>query len=361
MPARRARLGLAHALASAGWGAAAALVMQQPLPPSSLALVGAVAAALAAIVLLLPARRSARARSINGLSMSVLALAACAALSSTGPVLVPVLVPLLTGGAVLYARAVLDAAAADPALAPRVRPAPTLLALGTGAAAGAGAAALAVPELAVLLAMVAVQLGALLLVIRSPEAVEESRTTTVAALPARLLPLLGLAVAGATALVVLRPALSSIGVEESQPAIPVALTLVLGGLLGPPLASTIGRLGLRRGGAVLATLGGAASLVAPIARPGALDLIAAAVLGVALAAAVALTELARRAGVAIPAKGVAALLLAGALGAGIAGLLLSAVPLADVVLGASIACLVAGLGAWAPAPRERVAQGPPAG
>ncbi|MGM1030367.1 MAG: hypothetical protein ACQEWM_10970 [Actinomycetota bacterium] len=355
MPARRARLGLAHALASAGWGAAAALVVQQPLPPSSLASVGAVAAALAAIVLLLPARRGARARSIGGLGVSVLAIAASAALSSAGPLLVPVLIPWLTGGAVLHGRAMLDAAAADPALAPRVRPAPTLLALGVGAAAGGGASALAIPVLAVLLAIAALQLGALVLVIRSPEVAAAPRTTTVAALPARLLPLLGLAVAGATALAVLRPALSSIGVEESQPAIPVALTLLLGGLLGPPLASAISRLGLGRGGAVLATLGGAAALVAPIARPGALDLVVGAVLGVALAAAVALAELARRAGVVIPARGVAVLLAAGAVGGIVATALLTIVPLPDVVLGASIACLVAGLGAWAPVPRQRVA------
>lgn len=356
MPPRRGRLGVAHALASAGWGAAAALVLQQPLPPpSSLAFVGAVVAALAAIVVLLPARRSARAASINGLSTSVMAVAASAAFSSAGPLLVYTLVPWLMGGAVLHGRAMLAAGAADPALAPRVRPAPTLLALGAGVAAGAGAAALALPELAVLLAIAALQLGALLLVIRSREAAAEPRTTTVAALPARLLPLLGLAAAGATALVVLRPALSSIGVDESQPAIPVALTLLLGGLLGPPLASAIGRLGLRRGGAMLATLGGAAALVAPIARPGALDLVVGAVLGVALAAALGLAELARRAGVVIPAHGVAVLLGAGAAGSIVAAFLLTTVPVPDVVLGASIACLVAGLGAWAPVPSQRVA------
>ncbi|GAA1424689.1 hypothetical protein GCM10009640_21430 [Agrococcus citreus] len=173
---------------------------------------------------------------------------------------------------------------------------------------------------------------------------------------ARLVPLLALAVAGAVALVALRPALSALGAAESQAAGPAALTLAIGGLVGPPLAGLVSGAGIRRGGALLASLGGAAALVAPIARPGALDLIAGAVLGVALAAAVALTELARRSGVAIPPKGVAALLFAGSLGALVAGLLLAAVPLPDVVLGASIACLVAGLGAWAPAPRERVAQ-----
>src|SRR5690606_30824785 len=119
--------------------------------------------------------------------------------------------------------------------------------------------------------------------------------------PARLLPLLGLAVAGAVALVALRPALSALGAAESQAAGPAALTLAIGGLVGPPLAGLVSGAGVRRGGALLASLGGAAALVAPIARPGALDLIAAAVLGVALAAAVALTELARRSGVAIPA------------------------------------------------------------
>lgn len=356
MPARRARLGLAHALVWMSWGAAAALVAEQPIPPSSFAFGVAVAAVTAAIVMLIPARMRRRIGA-TALIGSATAIAVCAFSSAlVGTLQVALLVPWLAASAAGYARASAAAAVADPTLAPAVRPSPTLLALALGAAAVAGAAALGVPSLAVLVAIAALQLGAVVLLVGATVASTPRREPDPepSSPPARLLPLLGLAVAGAAALIALRPALSSLGAAESQPAGPAALTLVIGALAGPPLARLVSRLGLARGGALLATLGGAAALVAPIARPGALDLIAAAVLGVALAAAVALTEIARRSGVAIPAKGVAVLLLAGAIGAMIAGLLLSAVPLPDVVLGASIACLVAGLGAWAPAPRERV-------
>ncbi len=60
-----------------------------------------------------------------------------------------------------------------------------------------------------------------------------------------------------------------------------------------------------------------------------------------------------------PAPAVPAILaLAGAAGAAVAALLLAAVPVPDVVLGAAIACLVAALGAWAPS-RSRQAVGEP--
>ena len=99
---------------------------------------------------------------------------------------------------------------------------------------------------------------------------------------------------------------------------------------------------------MLATIAGAAALAAPIARPGVLDSVAAAILGVALAASIALIELARRAQLRLPRLLPPLLVLAGAAGAVLAALLLAAVPLPDVVLGAAIACLVAALGTWAP-------------
>ncbi|RWR18254.1 hypothetical protein D8Y24_11605, partial [Agrococcus lahaulensis] len=153
------------------------------------------------------------------------------------------------------------------------------------------------------------------------------------------------------------------GAEAPQPAWPAALTLALGALLGPPLAVLAERLLGARALPAVATLGGIAALAAPIARPGALDLVAAAFLGVALAASVALVELARRAGVrTAPATG-AVLLFAGAVGAALAALLLAAVPLPDVVLGAALACVVAALGAWSPTlarhPVSSAASAPP--
>lgn len=122
---------------------------------------------------------------------------------------------------------------------------------------------------------------------------------------------------------------------------------MLGALLGPPLARLAEQLPTRAG-ATLATAGGAAALVAPIARPGTLDVVAATLLGVALAASVALVELARRRGARVRRPAPTLLALAGAAGAVLAALLLAAVPLPDVVLGAALACLVAGVGAWVP-------------
>lgn len=360
MPARRARLGLPHALAWIGWGAAAALVAQQPVPASTLGLLGAVVAGAAALGMVLPQRATPRATSMAALILTVVVVGVCAATAALQGALEPaVLAPWLAGSAAMHSRAMMRAGAADPALAPGVRPAPTLLALGAGAGLVAGAAALGVPALAVLGVVAALHVAAIVLLARpaAPVPAEPAPGAELSPPPARLLPLLALAVAGATALAALRPALSATGAEHPQPAGPAALALVVGGLAGPPLARLIAPLGMRRGGALLATIAGAAALAAPIARPGALDLVAAAALGLALAGAVALAELARRSGVAIPPRLAALLLVGGGLGAAIAGLLLTAVPVPDVVLGASIACLVAGLGAWAPGPRERVATG----
>ncbi|MGY3127205.1 hypothetical protein ACVWW9_000704 [Agrococcus sp. UYP33] len=353
----RARLGLAHALACAGWAAAAALVASQPIAPASLALGAAVAAGTAAIAVLLPLRARPRSIAVGALVLSIVAVVAGGLASLlAGDLRAAVLVAPLAAAAGMHARAMSGAAAADPSLAPRVRLAPSLLALAGGAALVAGASALGQPALVVLGVVVLLQLAALALLLRRVADVEPQTepADVAAAPPARLLPLLAVAVAGAAAVVALRPALSALGAEEPQPAGPAALTLAIGGLAGPPLARLVARLGLGRGGALLATLAGAAALAAPIARPGALDLLSAVVLGIALAAAVALAELARRSGVTFPPRAVTLLLLAAALGAAVAALLLTSVPLPDVVLGASIACLVAGLGAWAPAPRERV-------
>ncbi|ROR65245.1 hypothetical protein [Agrococcus jenensis] len=354
----RARLGLAHALACASWGAAAVLVASQPIAPASLALGGAVAAGTAAIGVLLPLRARARSVVVGALVLSLVAVVAVAVASLlAGELHTAVLVAPLAAAAGMHARAMSAAGAADPSLAPRVRLAPSLLGLAGGAALVAAAAALGQPALVVLAVVALLELAALALLVRPAADVEpeSAPAATGSAPPARLLPLLAVAVAGAAAVVALRPALSALGADEPQPAGPAALTLAIGGLAGPPLARLVARLGLGRGGALLATLAGAAALVAPIARPGALDVLSAAVLGIGLAAAVALAELARRSGVTFAPRAVTLLLLAAALGAAIAALLLTSVPLPDVVLGASIACLVAGLGAWAPAPRERVA------
>lgn len=359
MAARRARLGLPHALAWVGWGAVAALTAQQPMPASTLGLLGAVVAGMAALGMVVPQRSAPRVASVTALIIAVVGVAVCAASSALSGAFEPeVLAPWLAGSAAVHTRAMMRASAADPAVAPGVRPAPTVLALGVGAALAAGSGALGLPASAVLAGVAGLHIAAIVLLARPAAAMPAQPVpgAVPSPPPARLLPLLALAVAGASALVTLRPALSALGAEEPQPAGPAALALVVGGLTGPPLARLIGPLGIRRGGPLLATIGGVAALVAPIARPGALDYLAAVALGIALAAAIALAELARRSGFAIPPRLAALLLVACALGAAIAGLLLTAVPVPDVVLGASIACLVAGLGAWAPPPRERIAQ-----
>ncbi|KAA6436362.1 hypothetical protein FQ330_02850 [Agrococcus sediminis] len=367
----------AHALAWAALGAAAASTAADAVgregSPVALALGAAVAvaaAALALLVLALPgARRLApRAAMAVGAALALAALAGAAALALLEqPIgVLPAAALGLAAGLQLHGSAA--AAATEPALAPRVRPAPTLLAAALGTALVAGAAMLGVPTGAQLAGAAVLQLGALALAIAagraaSPAAVgadaderlpegdahgADPRPLDPRPLDPQALGLLALAAAGAAAIAALRPALSALGAESPQPAWPAALTLALGALLGPPLAVLAERLLGARALPAVATLGGVAALAAPIARPGALDLVAAAFLGVSLAASVALVELARRAGVrTAPATG-AVLLFAGAAGAALAALLLAAVPLPDVVLGAALACLVAALGAWSP-------------
>jgi hypothetical protein len=368
VPARR--LGLAHALAWTAVGLAMTAIATDALRhdggSSALAFGGALAAAGAGLGLLLPRTAGVRALALAG-AIAALAVAAASVLALLGePVGVAPLAALgLAAGQ--HSAAMAAAAVGDPALAPRVRAAPTLLAVAVGAALVAAAASLpAIPLWALLATAVVLQLLALVAVAapdvswardhgsgnrdrahlaqadRAPVVTERARRT--------LLGLLAVAAAGAVAIAALRPALSALGADEPRPAGPAALTLALGAVAGPPLARLAERLlPGPRAAAALATLAGVAALAAPIARPGALDLVAAGVLGCALAASVALAELVRRSGVRLPRATPAVLALAGAAGAGIAGLLLSAVPLPDAVLAASIACLVAGLGMWAPA------------
>ncbi|MBO1770512.1 hypothetical protein JQT67_09990, partial [Agrococcus sp. TF02-5] len=247
----------------------------------------------------------------------------------------------------------------EPLLAPAVRPAPTLLAAVGGTALAAAAPLVPTLDVAAVLVVAAgaqlLALGAAVSARPEPTAAEPAPEPAGAArapvslpLAARVLALALLAAAGAGVIAALRPALSAIGADDPEPAAPIALTLALGAILGPPLARLAERLPRRRAAAVVATLGGIAALAAPIARPGALDLAAATLLGIALAASVALVELARRAHVRLAPATPALLALAAAAGAALAALLLGPVPVADVVLGAAIACLVASLGAWAP-------------
>lgn len=365
--------------------------------------VGALAFASASRMLELVARRTERealpqpgalARRLRIIAAVIAtgaaAAAAALAMLDTEPHMLVVAALGLAGG--LHAAAAHAEADAEPALAPRLRPAPTLLASAAGLALSAGADALpsqghSAGWALVVAALLQLVVLALAIAVPAPQraaadhetrystfdpapssAPESTSSSTHAAAPASApgveasrtagalpaLALLALAAAGVAALAALRPALSALGTDEPQAAGPLALTLALGALLGPPLAQLAGRFGgdaaplAGRTPAVLATLAGGAALVAPIARPGALDWVAGAILGVALAASVALLELARRAG-ARPAPGtLALLLLVGAAGAGLAWLLLGAVPLPDVVLGAAIACLVAGIGTWVP-------------
>ncbi|SDR93373.1 hypothetical protein [Agrococcus carbonis] len=408
MGARRARLGIGHALACLAHGVAvAALVTDAASRPGAavaLALGAACAVAAAAVGLLAPPRVPTRALLVAAAALAVVAAAAGGALALLDLPPHAGVAAALGLAAGLHTAAIVAAAESDPPLAPRVRPAPTLLAAGTGAA--LVAVAELVPQLAEgwpLVVAAVLQLAALAVGASSgasasdaePDALASAaaehahpapalggtlattgseRAATAAAAPPRgasdtsdelgasgrstagraplgapapLLALLALAVAGATALAALRPALSAIGVEQPQPAGPLALTLMLGALLGPPLARLAEQLPTRAG-ATLATAGGAAALVAPIARPGTLDVVAATLLGVALAASVALVELARRRGARVRRPAPTLLALAGAAGAVLAALLLAAVPLPDVVLGAALACLVAGVGAWVP-------------
>ncbi|WP_425842914.1 hypothetical protein [Agrococcus sp. TSP3-2-1] len=377
MPSGRARSAVAHALAWIGFGAGFAALASVALAagsPGALALGSATALAGAALGLL-AAPLLARASTAAGASRPVALVAAAlalAVLAATATLLLLdlapwlVLAPLLGLAAGAQLAAAIGGADDEPLLAPAVRPAPTLLAAAAGTA--LAAAVPLVPTLdasAVLLMAAGAQLLALgLLVSVRPDApgraaaAHEPPVATAAArradgrpLAARVLALVLLAAAGAGAIAALRPALSAIGADEPQPAAPVALTLALGAILGPPLARVAERLLGDRAAAVVATLGGVAALAAPIARPGALDLVAAALLGIALAASVALAELARRAHVRSAPATPVLLALAAAAGAALAALLLGAVPVPDVVLGAAIACLVASLGGWVP---ERV-------
>ncbi|MGC5076685.1 hypothetical protein [Agrococcus sp. DT81.2] len=367
MPARRARLGLAHALAWTAIGLAMTAIATDALrhDGGSLALAfgGALAAAGAAVGLLLPRIAGARPLALAAGVVAALAIAAAAALALFGePVgVAPVAALGLAAGA--HSAAMAAAAVRDPTLAPRVRAAPTLLAAAVGAAFVAAAApSPAITFWALLATAVALELLSLALLAVAgsgawPQGLGSGIRDRVQGMPAvaapaprALLGLLVLAAAGAVAMAALRPALSALGADEPAPAGPAALTLAIGAVAGPPLARLAERLLPRpRAAAALATLGGVAALAAPVARPGALDLAAAAVLGCALAAAVALAELARRSELGLSRATPAVLALAGAAGAALAGLLLAAVPLPDAVLAAALACLVAGLGMWAPA------------
>ena len=379
---RRARLGVAHLLAWIAYGAATvALVTAAVRAGATLALALGLAAALVAAALGLlaagllvsprgrppaqpmPGARE-RALAVLAAAIALLALAGAAAVVMLGRPLGPLPTALLGLAAGVQAGAMMGAGEADAGLAPRVRPAPTLFAAAVGA--GMVAAAPLVPgvDLGILLLLAAfLQLCAIGVLAAAPakgdrqqqapggtaaSPASESRGGPGRRLRVAALGLVALAAAGAAAIASLRPALSAIGADEPNPAGPAALTLAIGALAGPPLARLAERLLAGRQVAAVATLGGVAGLAAPIARPGASDLVAAALLGIALAASVAVLELARRS-LARPAPAAPAFVaLAGAAGAALAGLLLWAVPVPDVVLGAALACLIAGLGAWAP-------------
>ncbi|MCH1882044.1 hypothetical protein [Agrococcus sp. ARC_14] len=369
MAARRARLGIGHALAWIAYGLVAAAVMTDAVARDSAALTLALGAtcavAAAAIGLLAPVRIAPRALLIAAAGVAAAAAAVAGALALLDQPPHPAIAAALGLAAGVHTAAIRDAVVADHLLGLWVRPAPTLLAAAAGVALVATIVAVPGSSLLPAIALVVaagLQLVALGLVVASgrapadpvgssasalPESADREAAPSAAMAPPPLLALLAIAAAGAVAIVALRPGLSAIGTDEPQPAGPLALTLALGALLGPPLAVLAGRSG-GSAATVLATVGGGAALIAPIARPGVLDLVAAAVLGVALAASIALAELARRSGVRLARGATALIVLAGAAGAGVAALLLAAVPLPDVVLCAALACLVAGVGVWAP-------------
>ncbi|SFS08110.1 hypothetical protein SAMN04487783_1051 [Agrococcus baldri] len=383
MATRRARLGSGHALAWVAHGLAAAALVTDALgrERAPLALAFGAACALAAAALAIAVLGAVSARAGTAPRALLLAAATVAAIAAAGAAALALLdqPPHLAVAAALGLAAGVQIAgvraqvAADPVLAPRVRPAPTLLAAAAGVAlvaVAAASSALGVSIALIAAALLQLVIAALATASNPPsdrvdgpvpdQGTRHNRSSDLEGVRAAetaqpaLLALLAIAAAGLTALAALRPALSAIGADHPQPAGPIALTLALGALLGPPLAMLAERAG-GRSAAVLATVGGAAALAAPIARPGVLDWVAAVVLGVALAASVALAELARRAGHRVATGATALLLLAGAAGASLAALLLHAVPLPDVVLGAALACLVAAVGVWAPsAAREPV-------
>ncbi|WP_405219364.1 hypothetical protein [Agrococcus sp. Ld7] len=379
MVARRARLGSTNALAWVASGAAATALATDALTgdvgPLALALGTVGALAGAALGLLAPATIAMRTRLLIAGSLALLACIAAGALALLQqPPQLAVAVALGIAAGV-HTSAVRAGAAVDVSLAPRVRPAPALLAAAVGA--GLTAAAGLLPSHATgtaLLVAAGLQLVVLALIAAAPGAepgsasVADDRravgehvrprslsgadTAQLAAgrrapiAPPALLALLAVAAAAAGAIAALRPGLSAIGATDPVPAGPIAITLAIGALLGPPLSVLASRVGAPA--ASLAVVGGGAALIAPVARPGVLDAIAAVILGVALATVVALAELARRAGQRLATGASALVVLAGGAGAALAGLLLAAVPLPDVVLGAALACLVAGVSMWAP-------------
>lgn len=359
MAARRARLGLTNALAWVAFGLAATALVTDALTrdggPLTLALGTAGATAGAALGLLTPAAVAPRARLLVAGSLAVLACAAGGALALLEQPPHFAIIAALGVAAGVHTSASRTVAAADASLGPRLRPAPTLLAAAVGASLTAAAGLLPTNAMGIaLIAAAGLQLVALGIVAATaqpdptaPAGARAAAPPHVPIAPRALLALLAVAAAGAGALAALRPGLSSIGVTDASPAGPIAVTLAVGALLGPPLAMLADRIGAAAA-ATLAVVGGGAALIAPIARPGVLDVIAAVVLGLALAAAVALAELARRAEQRLATGATALVVLSGAAGAGLAGLLLTAVPLSDVVLGAAMACLVAGVGMWAP-------------
>lgn len=355
MAGSRARLAVAHALAWTGFGTALELAAQAVVPASSLALGAAVVVAVGALALVVPVRaapaRQAAVAVVVALGWAV--SLAVSALVSVEPERLALL-SIVVAPMAMHVRATLAAIDEAPALAPAVRIAPTLLALAAGAALVAASDALGLPLLVPLALLAALLAAAAALLLTTPVDAHRAEPPRPAPL-GRTWALLAIGAAGAVAVVALRPALSALGEVEPQPAGPSALALALGALLGPPLARLAERLPASVAVPTLATVAGAAALAAPVARPGLADLLAAAVLGLGVAALVALAEVARRAGLRLSPGQLALLALAGAAGAGVAALLLTAVPLTDVVLGAAIACLVAGLGAWAPGSRERVA------
>lgn len=359
MASRRARLSVGHALAWIGYALAAGSLVTDAAGSDGgpLALAAACGVAGGALGLLVPARVEPRPLLIAAAVLALLAAAAGGglALFQQPPQLAVVAALGLAAG--VHTAGIRAALVVDPALAPRVRPAPTLLAAAVGAALAAVAGLLPTIDTGVALVAAAVLQLVVIVLTASTAAHDDVGTdagdiSTPESAPSPppappLLALLVIAAAGAAALAALRPGLSAIGVDDPQPAGPLALTLVLGALLGPPLAMLVDRSG-GPSAAVLASIAGGAALIAPIARPGVLDWVAAGSLGVALAAVVALVELARRAGQRMPRRSVVLVVLAGAAGAGVAALLLGTVPLPDVVLGAALACLVAGVGIWVP-------------
>lgn len=160
MPARR--LGLAHALTWTAVGLAMTAIATDALRhdggSSTLAFGGALAAAGAGLGLLLPRPGGARSLALSG-AIAALAVAAASVLALLGEPVGVAPVAALGLAAGQHSAAMASAAVGDPALAPRVRAAPTLLAAAVGAALVAAAASLpAIPLWALLATAVVLQL-----------------------------------------------------------------------------------------------------------------------------------------------------------------------------------------------------------